>query len=62
MLGVLNHSLADRHLLLDYRPLLHEDLLPPHRDVDLLAGPDVGVGDGAAVRGMPLDDDLLPLH
>ena len=62
MLGVLNHPLADRHLLLDHRPLLHEDLLPSHRNVDLLAGPDVGVGDGRAVRGMPLDDDLLPLH
>ena len=62
MLGVLNHPLADRHLLLDHRPLLHEDLLLPYRDADLLAGPDVGVGDGRAVRGMPLDDDLLPLH
>ena len=61
-LGVLNHPLADRHLLLDHRPLLHKDLLLPYRDADLLAGPDVGVGDGRAVRGMPLDDDLLPLH
>src|SRR3954464_12102005 len=35
-LGVMDHSLADRHLLLDHGPLLHRDPLFPQRDADLL--------------------------
>src|SRR5512142_478495 len=53
-LGTLDHPLADGHLLLDHRPLLHGDLLLADRDADLL--------DGLARRGLPLDDHLLPLH
>src|SRR5512135_787658 len=53
-LGALDDPLADGHLLLDHRPLLHGDLLLADRDADLL--------DGLARRGLPLDDHLLPLH
>src|SRR5512135_2218644 len=60
-LGALDDPLADCHLLLDHRPLLHGDLLLPDRDADLLARPDVRRG-GLTRRGMPLDDDLLALH
>src|SRR5512135_964745 len=61
LLGALNDPLADRHLLLDHRPLLHRDLLLPDRDADLLAGPEVRRA-GLTRRGLPLDDYLLPLH
>src|SRR5512135_1983745 len=61
LLGALDDPLADRHLLLDHRPLLHRDLLLADGDADLLAGPEVRRA-GLTRRGMPLDDHLLPLH
>src|SRR5690349_9746622 len=62
LLGILGLLLADRDLLLDDRRLFDMHLLFLDRDADLLAGPDVGGGGLSPCDGMPLDDDLFPLH
>src|SRR5512135_1940616 len=61
-LGILHGALAHRDLFLNDGLLLHADLLLADRDADLLAGPDVRRGGRFTRGGVPLDDDLLPLH